>query len=284
LLAETPVAEVKLTFADGSQQTLVVKAGVDTAEGNYLVDTRIAHPQAKIGVAWPYEAEGVDYISVYPLQAAQPITKIEARAILPEGQFILRGLSLIHQPTTTSRSVLLTTEGDYQQVHSGDVKIYENRAALPRTFLVHQAETASDDEQAITRLQNPQFDPAQTVVLSSQAGELSEPQTRGAPSAADQATIVSYAPERVEIKTSLASPGWLVLLDTYYPGWQASVDGQPVEIARANLHFRAVPVPEGKHTILFEFKPRSVQLGAWVTGITLLLVVVGLGVTRLYKN
>jgi hypothetical protein len=286
LPAETPVAEVKLTFTDGSQQLLRVKAGVDTAEGNYLVDAQIAHPQAKVGVAWPYEAEGVDYISIYPLQAAQSITKIEARAILPEGQFILRGLSLIHQPTTTSRSVLLTTAGDYRQVHSGDVKIYENRAALPRTFLVHQAETVPDEEQAITRLQYPQFDPAQTVVLSSQTplrqaqGELSGFQTRGAPSATDQATIVSYAPERVEIKTSLASPGWLVLLDTYYPGWQATIDGQPVEIARANLHFRAVAVPEGEHTVLFEFKSRSVQIGAWITGITLLLVVAGLGATR----
>ena len=141
------------------------------------------------------------------------------------------------------------------------------------------------------RLQNPQFDPAQTIVLSSQdplslsnGGELSGPQTRGSPSAADQATIVSYAPERVEIKTSLASPGWLVLLDTYYPGWQATVDGQPVEIIRANLHFRTVPVPEGEHTVLFEFKPRSVQIGAWVTGITLLLVVAGLGITRFLRD
>jgi hypothetical protein len=280
LLAETLVAEVRLTFADGNQQLLTVKAGVDTAEGNYLVDARIAHPQAKIGVSWPYEAEGVDYISIYPLQAAQPIAKIEARAILPEGQFILRGLSLIHQPTTTSRSVLLTTEGDYRQVHSGDVKIYENRAALPRAFLVHQAEMAAEDEQVITRLQNPLFDPAQTVVLSSQEEQVSGAQTRGAPSAADQATIVSYAPERVEIKTSLASPGWLVLLDTYYPGWQATVDGQPVEIARANIHFRAVTVPEGEHAVLFEFKPRSVQIGAWITGVTLFLVVAGLGITR----
>ncbi|MBE7552429.1 MAG: YfhO family protein [Anaerolineales bacterium] len=268
LPAGTPVAEVSLAFADGGSIILTLKAGIDTAEGIYSADA--AHPQAKIGVAWPYEAGGVDYIAVYPLTdsqaASRQVNRISVTATLPTGQFVLRGVSLIHQPTTTSRSVLLTTEGDYRQVHSGDVKIYENRGVLPRAFVVHQAEIVANEDEAIAAMQNPAFDPARTMVRLRRGEEPVGLQTSGQPSPQDQVAILAYAPERVEIKATLASPGWLVLTDTYYPGWQATLDGNPAEILPVNIMFRAVEVPAGEHTVVFEFKPRSVVMGAWVSG------------------
>ncbi|HXV97873.1 MAG TPA: YfhO family protein, partial [Anaerolineae bacterium] len=287
------VAQVMLTFADGDSQTLTLKAGTDTAEGNYP-GANAAHPQAKIGVAWPYEAAGVDYIVVYPLAQSQipqghdvsnlqspissrRVTGISVTATLPAGQFVLRGVSLIHQPTTTSRSVILTTEGDFRQVHSGDVKIYENRSVLPRAFIVHQAQVVGSDDEAIAALKNPTFDPAQTLVRVTQ--EKTSKLSSGQPSPRDQAQIISYEPERVEIVATLDSPGWLVLTDTYYPGWQSTIDGQPAEILPVNIMFRAVSVPEGEHTVVFEFKPRSVQVGLWISGLALLVLVVGLAIT-----
>jgi uncharacterized membrane protein YfhO len=75
---------------------------------------------------------------------------------------------------------------------------------------------------------------------------------------------------------SLNSPGWLVLTDTYYPGWQASVDGQPADIAQVNVMFRAVALPAGQHRVVFEFKPRSVQMGAWISGLALTGVIAAL--------
>ncbi|MCK6626998.1 MAG: YfhO family protein [Anaerolineae bacterium] len=286
LPAGTPVAEITLTFAEGDSQTITLKAGTDTAEGNYPPDA--AHPQATIGVAWPYEAAGADYIAVYSLTqspisnlqspvASRRITAISITATLPTGQFVLRGLSLIHQPTTTSRSVLLTTEGDYRQVHSGDVKIYENRAALPRAFVVHQTQVVGSDDEAIVFMQSPAFDPAATLVRLRQGNEPVGPISAGQPSPNDRAAIVKYEPERVEIAVTLDSPGWLVLTDAYYPGWQATVDGQPAEILPVNIMFRAVAVPEGEHTVMFEFRPRSVWLGVWVSGGALVILVAGLG-------
>ncbi len=287
----TPVAEVMLTFVNGDSQTFILKAGADTAEGNYP-GSKAAHPQARIGVAWPYEAAGVDYIAVYPISnlksaegtqseiSTRQITQISVTATLPTGQFILRGLSLIHQPTITSRSILLTTEGDYRQVHSGDVKIYENRAVLPRTFIVHQAEVVQTDDQAIAVLQNPGFNPAEKLVrlphIRPFEDEHSGPLVAGLPSPRDQARIVSYQPERVEIAATLDTPGWLVLTDTYYPGWNATVDGNPVEILPVNVMFRAVGVPAGEHIVVFEFKPRSLQLGVLVSGLALIVFLVGL--------
>jgi hypothetical protein len=275
--ANTPVAELTLNFADNEHQVVVLEAGADTAEGSYPAGA--AHPQARIGVAWPYQEAGVDYVTVYTLTSRAPITRVVVTATLPVGQFVLRGVSLIHQPTTTSRSLLLSTEGDYRQVHSGDVKIYENRAVLPRAFVVHQAEVVSTEEQAIATLKAPSFDPATTLVRLPQQGESPGPVRAGQTSLNDRVVITRYEPEQIEIGLALDSPGWLVLTDSYYPGWQAKLDGQPVEIFPADILFRAVQVPAGEHVLLFEFRPRSLELGAVASGAGLIILLVGLGLT-----
>ncbi len=272
-----PAAEATITFADGTSHTFVLKAGQDTAEGHYPAIA--AHPQATIGVAWPYKAQGVDYITLYPLPNRSQITNISLNASLPAGQFVLRGLSLINQPTTTSRSVFLSTEGNYRPVHSGDVKIYETLAALPRAFVVHQAQVVPTDEAAIAAMQNPHFNPAQTLLRLPDSGQSPGLITAGQPSPNDRAAITTYTPERVEITANLDTPGWLLLADTYYPGWQATVAGQATEIFQANLLFRAIAVPEGEHQVVFEFKPRSLQIGALITGLALAALVGGLIVT-----
>jgi hypothetical protein len=227
-------------------------------------------------VAWPYAEDGVDYITVHPLPAARQIQTIEVEATLPAGLFVLRGLSLIHQPTATSRSVILSTEGHYRQAHSGDVKVYENLSVLPRTFIVHQTQIVNSNEQAIALMKAPHFDPAQTVVRLRQGDEQTGPVIAGQPSTRDSATIVSYQPERVEIAAQLNSEGWLVLTDAYYPGWQAMVDDQPVDIQPVNVLFRAVSVPAGQHTVMFEFKPRSLKWGAYISGVSLGATLLGL--------
>lgn len=287
LPAETPVADLRLTFADGTQQTLTLTAGRDTAEGNYSAEA--AHPPATIGTAWAYGLPGVDYIAVYPLTRRQPVVDIAVTARVSAGQFVLRGLSLIHQPTMTSRSVILSTEGDYRRVHSGDVKIYENLAVLPRAYVVHQADWVDSWEAALPIIKEPTFDPRQRVVMvaptSNDYRSLSDDlrlENRHSSldnrQSIDQAKITSYQPERVEVAVSLDSPGWLVLSDTVYPGWQVTVNGQPADIIPANLLFRAVELPAGEHQVVFTFQPRSFQIGAGVSGVALLGLVVGLAI------
>jgi uncharacterized membrane protein YfhO len=72
------------------------------------------------------------------------------------------------------------------------------------------------------------------------------------------------------ISVALDQPGWVVLADTHYPGWMVTVDGQPAPLLRANYAFRAVAVPAGKHTIVFDYHPRSFAVGSWLTGLALL--------------
>ena len=67
------------------------------------------------------------------------------------------------------------------------------------------------------------------------------------------------------------SPGYLVLLDSYYPGWHAYVDGKEARILAANYAFRAVEVRAGKHRVEFLYRPRSFYAGLSVTGLAIAL-------------
>jgi hypothetical protein len=140
------------------------------------------------------------------------------------------------------------TLGNYRLIHSGDVKIYENLDALPRAFFVPAWQWQPDTEAALAVMAEPEFDPRETAVLL--GGGVSGWQTGGQ----GAALIQSYEPERVVIRTENAADGLLLLTDAHYPGWQASIDGEPVPIETADVLFKAVFVPAGEHEVVFAFK------------------------------
>ncbi len=88
------------------------------------------------------------------------------------------------------------------------------------------------------------------------------------------AAIVRERADALEIEAQLSSPGWVLLAESYDPGWQARVDGAPVRVRRADLAFRAVPVPAVRHRLELVYRPAAVLLAAGVsvvTGLTALL-------------
>jgi hypothetical protein len=91
---------------------------------------------------------------------------------------------------------------------------------------------------------------------------------------AGRATIRSEVPERVEVVTESPRDAYLVLADTFDPGWSAALDGHPVPIRPAWITFRAVFVPRGKHTIVFQYRPAGFDRGLMVTACGL---IIGLG-------
>jgi len=221
-----------------------------------------------VGHSWRDDPSGVDYVALIPLDAPRRLTRISVEGTTPSGEFVLRGLSLVDTRTTTTRQVTLSTDGNYRLVHSGDVKIYENLDVLPRALVMHQAEVIPDDDQAVARLRDPAFDPAQTIVID--GGEPLAAEGTGA------AEIVGYAPEEVVVDVTTDAPAYLLLTDTFYPGWRVTVDGGPAEMLRADLAFRAVPLEPGARRVVFSYQPASVRWGAWISGLALFLWLVGL--------
>lgn len=270
---DTPVARISLTDARGGVQRIELLAGQHTSEGRYKPQAK--HRQARIGHNWPDDPDGHDYLAFIELPEVCQLSTVSMEAISSVGTFVLRGLSLVDTRTQTSQQIILSTEGRYRLVHSGDVKIYENLEFLPRAFLVHQAEISSGDEATLVRLRDPTFDPAQSVILSAEEGlspdqEALYWQEAGVPGEdkppVAEVTILEYAPERVLIQANSQAAGYLVLSDTYYPGWTATVDSRPAAIHRANLMMRAVRLGPGTHQVEFRYQPTSLQIGVWISG------------------
>jgi hypothetical protein len=262
-----PVARVTVTSTAGVVVAETLYSGQHTAEGLYRAEG-VAHRQPRIGHRWKDQAEGSDYLAVLDFGQLLRPTAITLHSLLPrevKGDLNLRGLSLIDRRTGTSRVV--SVNPTYRLVHSGDVKIYENLGVQPRAFVVHKATLARDDEDALTLLGSPALDPTEEVVLTQHDGTA----RLGAQAPPDTAQILSYEPEQIRLRAKLQEPGFLVLTDTWYPGWEAEVDGQEAPILRANLYFRAVELPPGSHEVVFHYRPVSARLGLGVSIVAALL-------------
>jgi hypothetical protein len=156
-------------------------------------------------------------------------------------------------------------------------RIYDNEGALPAAWIAPRARVVEEAQGRLELLLDPGFDPRSEVILS-RAPAKPLVAGSGAPEQAP-ATVLREGPNRVIIEASLRQPGVLVLADTYYPGWQATVDGTPAEILPANHAFRAVPLDNGEHRVVFEYSPLSFRVGAWITAVALVLVVVMAGIS-----
>ena len=80
-------------------------------------------------------------------------------------------------------------------------------------------------------------------------------------------------PERVVLEGVAPERGFVFLADQYFPGWSATVNGQPAEIALANHAFRLVEVPKGSATVEFRYSPPRFWIGVLVSALTLTAVI-----------
>ena len=85
--------------------------------------------------------------------------------------------------------------------------------------------------------------------------------------------LLSYKANRFSLEYESDGDAFLYVSDTYYPGWRAYVDGKETQIYRANLAFRAIAAPKGKHTVVFKYVPMSFYAGLVLTIIGIFLCI-----------
>jgi uncharacterized membrane protein YfhO len=92
--------------------------------------------------------------------------------------------------------------------------------------------------------------------------------------------LTSYEANEAKYEVESAQGGLVVFSEVYYPGWTATIDGQPAELGRANYVLRALNVPSGKHEVVLTFKPQSIQTTESIAYVALavlvLLIVAGI--------
>lgn len=143
----------------------------------------------------------------------------------------------------------------------GGAIVYRRPSALPRAWIATQIEVL-DESAILNRIHALDFDPAQTALVEA---PLACPST-----AEPEVAITHYGNNRIEAETEGA--GLLIFSEIDYPGWQATVDGQPASLIRADYLLRAVCVPPGSHRVTLTYEPLSLKIGLAVTGATLVLI------------
>ena len=160
------------------------------------------------------------------------------------------------------------------------VKLYRNKNALPTGWLVEDFRVL-DSKGILSSLKSKDFRPEREVLLEKEPfflknrvhghGELpvqsshplSPPFTKGGWGGLVQ--FISESNNRLELRVDAEEKSFLVLSDTHFPGWKATVDGKKAKIYRANYAFRAIPLTPGRHEVEFVYDPLSFKLGVAVT-------------------
>jgi hypothetical protein len=146
----------------------------------------------------------------------------------------------------------------------GGIAVFENPNALPRAYFVPRVEVVADRAELLERLASTTHDPRRTALVETPppGGDL------GSDAATGSATIVEDHGEELRVRVIASAPGFLVVTDQLYPGWEATVDVKPQPITRANYAFRAVRVPQGESVVVFRYRPLSFRLGRGVSALS----------------
>lgn len=205
-------------------------------------------------------------------------------ALAPQDELLYNRVAAFYEYTPLRSNLLdllnvkyiLTTRAvpfeNYPLVYDGELKIYENPNVLPRAFLVNRARVFENRDELLRAL--PSADVRSEVLLEASAPPALPSQGEGV--AVASPAFEKYTGSEVILKTNVQAPSYLVLTDTYFPGWIAQIDGQDTPMYRANGNFRAVVVPEGEHTVRFKYSPISFRVGSVLSLLAVIAVLLAL--------
>ena len=173
----------------------------------------------------------------------------------------------------------------YDLVYDSEVRVYENLDVMPRAFVLPAgAERVVPQAEVLAAL--PKLDPRRELFLESEQTELNPfpwTDSSGTTSGILPAEVAQYGINDVWVSVDMPDAGFLVLADSYFPGWkaysrppEADAKGEKeIPIYRADGNFRAVPLSAGSHVVHFKYTPMSFKLGLYVSfmsGIILFLL------------
>jgi hypothetical protein len=149
-------------------------------------------------------------------------------------------------------------------------RIYQNPGYLPRFFLVYSAEPYQSIKQAQARLIERDFNPAASVLISQEQFRSISLNGNGN----GLVRTLRYLPNYLELEITSDRNAVLASSEVYYPGWRATLNGQPAEVLLINTAFRGVYIPAGKHRVIFAYHPSSFRIGSTISIVTLSILLI----------
>ncbi|HEY6291681.1 MAG TPA: YfhO family protein [Terriglobia bacterium] len=168
------------------------------------------------------------------------------------------------RPSATTREVGPVFNGSPDPSY-----LYQDLCFMPRAYAVGNAVESINSAGTLSKLSDPGFDARHTVILEATPPPLS-PGVSNPAQDAGEVTITARDPNTVTLRAEMQRPGYVILLDRWDPGWQATVDGRAAPVLIADHMFRAVETGPGTHQIQFRYRQRGLAAGVAVSLITMI--------------
>jgi hypothetical protein len=276
------VARLRIYAEDGRVLERELQAGRDTAEwAHERADVRpfIKHKLAPVYDSTPVGgADGYAahrYQTSLALDGSVRVRRVEITNVSEAARLGIYEATFVEAQTQRSIPLAVPYSNVWQPVYEQNTTlILHNLRACPRAWLVAEAE-AVDGEEALRRIRGEsphEFDPRRTALLEVRPDEL-PPLPGGALAPESTAKVVSYQANHLAIETSAPTPTVLIVSELFYPGWAATVDGQPARISLADFLLRGVALPAGQHRVEMRYVAPAARIGALISVLTLGLLV-----------
>lgn len=162
------------------------------------------------------------------------------------------------------------------------IYIYENPDALPRAYIARSLQSISDKKQLLEKSNEAEFNPYLTAYTLRPGFEVANGLNKSFES--NKVVMDVYSSTFVKMSVQNSDGGYLIFSDTFYPGWNAYVDGVRTEIIPAYLSQRAIKMPVGRHSVEWKYQPKSFYIGVIVSSVSFVFFIVILVYTVFWKK
>lgn len=277
--------------ADGQIIEREFKAGIDSAEWAYEraeVKATIRHSRPAVYDTYPADAQNsfsaLRFQTRFDLGEKVLVDRVEVKNMDDLASLIIWKATLYDSTGNETYLLRQRLPAHWRKVYDHDsAAIFENPNALPRVWTVPQARVESEETvlKAIRGESQEPFNPRELALL--EPGEFRRRKLdypSGKFTSEASAKIIRYEPTHLTIETQADKDAVLVVSEINYPGWEATIDGQPTEIYTANYLLRGVIVPEGKRVVEMRYTAPAAKLGVMISLLALLFIGVALVITR----
>ena len=290
------VARVRVVASDGTQSEHSLRAGVDIAEAALTDPALRARARHTMTAAFDESVRSglLDYFVRIDLPQRSQVDRVEISTPVTGGWMNIDHLTLVdsagHSHPQRRRELLFddrtrwkevaefatsrVTDRPDDQSEAGEQRytVLENLRARPRAWFVSEVVSLNDRDalESIHHSQLPDgrpFNAARLAITSPGGGEIAATTT-----GASDARLLTIADGRVSIDATSESGGFVVLSDSWYPGWQARIDGRPAALRRTNVSMMGVAVPAGRHRVDFLLSSATQRAGIAISAITAMAV------------
>jgi len=161
------------------------------------------------------------------------------------------GYTVSYAPTHENQTELFTG--------STGLKVFANNNVIARTWSVHQIQNIKDLDEGVKIMHDGHFDFHSRALVVAGGPNLEQCPAQ------DRINLSYRDSEYFSLNVDMACRGMIVVSDTAFPGWVATIDGNPARIYETDVSIRGVVVDRGPHRVVMAYKPASVYLGLLIT-------------------